>query len=236
MKRKIKLIIAGILACICHLPTLAQSGKLFNTDNQLSSNLATQVYQDTNGFIWITTRNGLNIYDGYNFSVVKKGGNDNRELNTNYINCIAQDYDGYVLLGTNRGLLLHNGQYFQDIHLPDGKGNPISTYVTHIGRLQNGDVLIGTSGYGIFLIKKSKHATVLLSRLPKAKSVLCSPSWKTSVVDFGLSAKDTSCSSLTRTASSTHTSQVPKDCWRKTSDRTARVRSILPPRDRVSIR
>lgn len=49
MKRKIKLIIAGILACICHLPTLAQSGKLFNTDNQLSSNLATQVYQDTNG-------------------------------------------------------------------------------------------------------------------------------------------------------------------------------------------
>ena len=32
MKRKIKLIIAGILACICHLPALAQSGKLFNTD------------------------------------------------------------------------------------------------------------------------------------------------------------------------------------------------------------
>ena len=124
MKRKIKLIIAGILACICHLPALAQSGKLFNTDNQLSSNLATQVYQDTNGFIWITTRNGLNIYDGYNFSVVKKGGNDNRELNTNYINCIAQDYDGYVLLGTNRGLLLHNGQYFLDIPLPTARATP----------------------------------------------------------------------------------------------------------------
>ena len=165
MKRKIKLIIAGILACICHLPALAQSGKLFNTDNQLSSNLATQVYQDTNGFIWITTRNGLNIYDGYNFSVVKKGGKDNRELNTNYINCIAQDYDGYVLLGTNRGLLLHNGQYFLDIPLPDGKGNPISTYVTHIGRLQNGDVLIGTSGYGIFLMKKQTRNCTNYSKI-----------------------------------------------------------------------
>ena len=173
MKRKIKLIIVGILACICHLPALAQSGKLFNTDNQLSSNLATQVYQDTNGFIWITTRNGLNIYDGYNFSVVKKGGNDNRELNTNYINCIAQDYDGYVLLGTNRGLLLHNGQYFLDIPLPDGKGNPISTYVTHIGRLQNGDVLIGTSGYGIFLMKKqTRNCTPLKATQGKINFVL----------------------------------------------------------------
>ena len=173
MKRKIKLIIAGILACICHLPALAQSGKLFNTDNQLSSNLATQVYQDTNGFIWITTRNGLNIYDGYNFSVVKKGGNDNLELNTNYINCIAQDYDGYVLLGTNRGLLLHNGQYFLDIPLPDGKGNPISTYVTHIGRLQNGDVLIGTSGYGIFLMKKqTRNCTPLKATQGKISFVL----------------------------------------------------------------
>lgn len=173
MKRKIKLIIVGILACICHLPALAQSGKLFNTDNQLSSNLATQVYQDTNGFIWITTRNGLNIYDGYNFSVVKKGGKDNRELNTNYINCIAQDYDGYVLLGTNRGLLLHNGQYFLDIPLPDGKGNPISTYVTHIGRLQNGDVLIGTSGYGIFLMKKqTRNCTPLKATQGKINFVL----------------------------------------------------------------
>lgn len=47
MNKKIKLVVACLFACICHLPAVAQSGKLFNTDNQLSSNLATQVYQDT---------------------------------------------------------------------------------------------------------------------------------------------------------------------------------------------
>ena len=47
----------------------AQSGKLFNTDNQLSSNLATQVFQDKSGFIWIATRNGLNTYDGYHIKI-----------------------------------------------------------------------------------------------------------------------------------------------------------------------
>ena len=157
MNREIRLIIAGFLACICHLTAFAQSGKLFNTDNQLSSNLATQVYQDTNGFIWITTRNGLNVYDGYNFTVAKKTGNGEGHLNTNYINCINQDHDGYVLLGTNRGLLVHDGQNFTNVPLPNGKGEPVSTYVTHIGRLRNGNVLIGTSGYGIFLMKKQTH-------------------------------------------------------------------------------
>ena len=55
--------------CLTAQNMMAQRGKLFNSDNQLSSNLATQVFQDSNGFIWIATRNGLNIYDGYNFMV-----------------------------------------------------------------------------------------------------------------------------------------------------------------------
>lgn len=48
-----------ILSASSILPSWGQSGKLFNTDNQLSSNLATQVFQDKSGFIWIATRNGL---------------------------------------------------------------------------------------------------------------------------------------------------------------------------------
>lgn len=58
--------------CLTAQNMMAQRGKLFNSDNQLSSNLATQVFQDSNGFIWIATRNGLNIYDGYNFMVIRK--------------------------------------------------------------------------------------------------------------------------------------------------------------------
>ena len=61
-----------ILSVFSILPSWGQSGKLFNTDNQLSSNLATQVFQDKSGFIWIATRNGLNAYDGYHISIMKK--------------------------------------------------------------------------------------------------------------------------------------------------------------------
>ena len=135
----------------------AQSGKLFNTDTQLSSDLVTQVYQDTNGFIWIATRNGLNVYDGYNFTIKKKDANDKHSLNTNYINCIAQDQEGYLLLGTNKGLLLHDGQQFINIPLVTSKGTNAITYVTDIYKLHNGNILVTTSGYGIYIMKKGER-------------------------------------------------------------------------------
>lgn len=80
--------------CLTAQNMMAQRGKLFNSDNQLSSNLATQVFQDSNGFIWIATRNGLNIYDGYNFIVIRKTYGNSNGLNSNYINCITQDEKG----------------------------------------------------------------------------------------------------------------------------------------------
>ena len=146
----------GILFLVCFFSTLAwaQNGKLFNTDNQLSSNLATQVFQDSNGFIWIATRNGLNTYDGYNFTVLKKNSAEIPGLSSNYINCIAQRANGQLLVGTNNSLQLFNGCQFQSIPMLDSKNKELRTYVTQIYPLRNKDVLIGTSGYGIMLLKK----------------------------------------------------------------------------------
>ena len=141
--------------CLTAQNMMAQRGKLFNSDNQLSSNLATQVFQDSNGFIWIATRNGLNIYDGYNFTTIRKTKEDHRGLSSNYINCITQDIQGHILLGTNNSLLLYNGKSFANIPLLDSKNQPISTYVTQVYRLKNNDIAVVTSGYGIMLKKEN---------------------------------------------------------------------------------
>ena len=146
----------GILFLVCFFSTLAwaQNGKLFNTDNQLSSNLATQVFQDSNGFIWIATRNGLNTYDGYNFTVLKKNSTETPGLSSNYINCIAQRANGQMLVGTNNSLQYYDGCLFQSIPMLDSKNKELRTYVTQIYLLRNKDILVGTSGYGIMLLKK----------------------------------------------------------------------------------
>ena len=157
-------IITCLLTILSALTAWGQSGKLFNTDNKLSSNLVTQVYQDTNGFIWITTRNGINVYDGYNFTVFKKNADDKTGLNTNYINCINQDRGGHLLLGTNKGLLCFDGQHFTNVILPKADGKPAVTYVTHIFKRKNGEVIVGTSGFGLFVMKDEEHTCRALTQ------------------------------------------------------------------------
>ena len=162
MNAKSQLIVKSyVLTCLLTLFSIlsswGQSGKLFNTDNQLSSNLVTQVYQDTNGFIWIITRNGINVYDGYNFTVIKKNADDKTGLNSNYINCINQDQVGHLLLGTNKGLLSYDGKQFTNIILPKADGKPAVTYVTDIYKRKNGEVIVGTSGFGLFVMKDEEH-------------------------------------------------------------------------------
>lgn len=152
--KTISQLIITMMICLFSIQTWAQSGKLFNTDNQLSSNLATQVFQDKSGFIWIATRNGLNTYDGYNITVIKKDMSNFLGLNSNYINSIAQDEKEHILLGTNNSLLEFTGSEFLKIPMLDSKGKELATYVKQIYPLRNKDVAVATSGYGIMLKKQ----------------------------------------------------------------------------------
>ena len=155
--KTISQLIITMMICLFSIQTWAQSGKLFNTDNQLSSNLATQVFQDKSGFIWIATRNGLNNYDGYHITVIKKDMSNFLGLNSNYINSIAQDEKEHILLGTNNSLLEFTGSEFLKIPMLDSKGGELATYVKQVYPLKNKDVAVATSGYGIMLKKQDEQ-------------------------------------------------------------------------------
>ena len=155
--KTISQLIITMMICLFSIQAWAQSGKLFNTDNQLSSNLATQVFQDKSGFIWIATRNGLNNYDGYHINVIKKDMSNFLGLNSNYINSIAQDEKEHILLGTNNSLLEFTGSEFLKIPMLDSKGGELATYVKQVYPLKNKDVAVATSGYGIMLKKQDEQ-------------------------------------------------------------------------------
>lgn len=155
--KTINQLIITMMICLFSIQAWAQSGKLFNTDNQLSSNFATQVFQDKSGFIWIATRNGLNTYDGYHITVIKKDMSNFLGLNSNYINSIAQDEKEHILLGTNNSLLEFTGSEFLKIPMLDTKGGELATYVKQVYPLKNKDVAVATSGYGIMLKKQDEQ-------------------------------------------------------------------------------
>jgi ligand-binding sensor domain-containing protein len=73
-------------------------------DDGLSQSLAKYIYQDSNGYIWVGTNNGLNRYNGSEFKVYKNIKNDDTSISNNMISSIVEDNDKNLWIGTDGGL------------------------------------------------------------------------------------------------------------------------------------
>ena len=140
----------------------AQMGKFFTTDNQqLSSSFVTQVYLDHDGFLWATTRNGINRYDGYQFRVFKKENESDKTLASNYVNTMMQDSHGLFYFGMYGSLQTWDGEQFHNVTLYDHQGKLNYGYATCFLERANGDVLVGTSGLGVVKFSDKQTARQL---------------------------------------------------------------------------
>ena len=101
----------------------AQMGKYFSTEDQLSSSFVTQVYLDREGYIWTTTRNGINRYDGYQFRVFKKENEQDKTLASNYVNTMMQDRNGLFYFVMYGALQTWDGEKFHNVKMLDHQGN-----------------------------------------------------------------------------------------------------------------
>lgn len=72
--------------------------------NSLPSKDVQSVYQDWDGFIWISTRNGLFQYDGYSITSYKSNLYHPDLLSSNNIYCVAEDSLHRLWIGTYNGL------------------------------------------------------------------------------------------------------------------------------------
>ena len=140
----------------------AQMGKFFTTDNhQLSSSFVSQVYLDQDGFLWITTRNGINRYDGYQFRVFKQENETDKTLASNYVNCMIQDRHGLFYFGMYGALQTWDGEQFHNVTLLDHQGKNNYGYATCFLERANGDLLVGSSGLGVMQITDKQMARQL---------------------------------------------------------------------------
>ncbi len=142
-----------VAVTVFFLTSWAQTGKLFDADKQMSSSFTTQIYMDQDGFIWVSTRNGLNRYDGYQFRILKKEMSNQSEMASNYVNCMMQDRQGLFYIGMYGALQTYNGERFQNVQTLDLTGRHVPCYVTALLQRKNGDILVGTSGHGVLQLK-----------------------------------------------------------------------------------
>ena len=99
-----KLIFFGYLFCSCSLGATAQLRfERIGNKQGLSQSTILKIFQDKKGFIWFATRDGLNKYDGYNFTIYRHIFNNSTSISSSNISCITEDNDGNLWVGTADG-------------------------------------------------------------------------------------------------------------------------------------
>lgn len=164
--RRLFIITLSIILALC---SAAQEMKIFSSDGYLSSCLVNRIYQDSKGFIWIATEYGLNRFDGTRFVTYKNVPGDSTSLCDNYVRSILENRDGKMLVGTLKGLMEWNRATESFSYIPISiNGSRITPHISDIVELSNGDIWVGTAGYGIFLYNPSSSTITRLDMLSDA--------------------------------------------------------------------
>lgn len=148
-----KILYIGLLSCFSIIAVHAQISILYSTENQISSSLVNDIYQDKQGFIWISTEYGLNRFDGNEFITYRHKDNDSTSLKNNYVHLTFEDSKGNLWVGTMGGLATYdrNTDSFTSIPLYKGK-QLVYSDITQIIENKEGTLWASSSGEGLFRI------------------------------------------------------------------------------------
>lgn len=88
----------------CTLTVSAQETTTYDNRSGLSHWIVSDILQDRQGFIWMSTWNGLNRFDGYEFRRIKVQPGDGTDIQSEVIRCMILDGNGDIICHTDNGL------------------------------------------------------------------------------------------------------------------------------------
>jgi len=142
------LLILLLIAVQLIQPTHAQKLKFqrIGIEQGLSQSSAMNFLQDSRGFLWVGTWDGLNRYDGYSFVQFRNDPLDSTSLSGNSINALFEDRDGNIWVGTaTDGVCYYDRktEKFQRIKYDNSKQNLSGNHsIYHIVQANDGVIWI----------------------------------------------------------------------------------------------
>ncbi len=146
-----KIVLSAFIYCVASSGVTAQSIKEWpariSMDQGLSQSSVTAFAQDTDGFIWMGTDDGLNRYDAYSVLTYKKEPGNPLSLSNNEITALCLDSTGTLWVGTMSGLCRYDRDkdYFHRYLFKDEDSHSLSSdEICSIYRDSRGRLWIGT--------------------------------------------------------------------------------------------
>lgn len=107
----------------------------------LSQSTVRSACQDGRGQMWFATHDGLNRFDGYDFTVYRHRDDDSTSISDNIIRKVYLDIKGGLWIGTEKGLSFYDRDKDSFLNFPTG-----GKAVTGIAEDSDGRFLIATGG------------------------------------------------------------------------------------------
>lgn len=134
--------------------------KHLGINDGLSQNSVFCMLQDHNGLIWIGTDDGLNKYDGYEFTIYKHQVNNKNSLTHSQVNALLEDSKHNLWVGTSGGVNIFDPHTEKFTHLKTAyqKTDENENYINALVEDEHGNIWIGTyAGLKLYDGKKVSH-------------------------------------------------------------------------------
>ncbi len=149
-------IVLSIALILSTAQSYSQTGEIqfekISTESGLSQSSVLCICQDSKGFLWFGTYEGLDRYDGYTFKVYKNNFKNPFSLSNNSIETILEDHFGTLWIGTEGGLdrFDREKESFNHYKNNPNDSNSLGTdYVRSVYEDRSGTLWVGTLGGGL---------------------------------------------------------------------------------------
>ena len=142
----------------------AQLARFYTTESSLPNSRVNQIYQDSRGFVWISTENGLARFDGRDFLTFRYRRDKADALASDLVLTVFEDSRGTLWTGTSMGLQLFDpdSRSFRLVDLQDPAYPGSTQHISSIIEVKTGtgtsELWVATSQHGIYIIDPVTHS------------------------------------------------------------------------------
>ncbi|WP_299012551.1 two-component regulator propeller domain-containing protein [uncultured Polaribacter sp.] len=173
MKQKIFLFILLLFTKLASAQLSSYNFKNINISDGLSNNTVTAIQEDKFGQIWFATSNGLNKYNGREFTIYRNKPRDKFSISSSEVSNILIDKEGIIWAGTFNGLNRYdpkNNTFKRFYRRASNKFSLSNSLIICSLEMYRGNIWFGTANGVSIYNKRTKNFKRFLTKNPKKGS------------------------------------------------------------------